>query len=112
AEEFAANQKTDRAVAQWARESLPPQATVITFGITETLKHFTSFQVVELYNETSASLLARAESAEKFFVLVNVENLREQWQDRAPQINFDALSRARSLRRVAAFGAYTLFAVE
>ncbi|MBI3914977.1 MAG: oligosaccharide flippase family protein [Chloroflexi bacterium] len=110
AQEFVAAQQLDRAIARWAIHKLPPHATVITFGITQTLKHFTAFDVIELYDETPESVCAIAETRDDVFVLVNPANLETQWRGFAPQINFDALRARGRFEPIAQSGAYTLFA--
>jgi len=59
--------------------------------MTATLAHLTSFQVVEIADETPASVEKIARDHTDVFLLVDVNNIESQWLRLAPQLNLDAL---------------------
>gem|GEM_PF-325365 len=110
-ENFAAAQRADRAVAEWASEQLPADATVIAFSITETLKHRTPFRVVEIYNESPETLEKILERSQPLFVLLDLANIESQWKNLSPEKNLRALQSKANLSIIATRKPYTLFAV-
>jgi len=110
-ENFVAAQRGDREVAAWVSAQLPANATVIAFSITETLRHRTPYQVIEIYNETPESLENILKSQPPIFVLLDLDNIESQWKNLAPEKNFRALQSQANLNIIATKPPYTLFAV-
>lgn len=108
---FVAQQRGDRVVANWTNAQLPSDSMVIAFGITETLKHRTAFRVVEIYNESPESLEGILQSQQPIFLLLNTENIESQWKNMVPEINFRTLQSTSDLRVVATQDPYTLFSI-
>lgn len=107
--QFIEQQQHDKEVTTWAARFIPEGSTVYSFGLTLALRHYTSLTVLELYNETPASLAnAQAENAHTF-VLVNPWNLQNQWQGREPLLAFEWLRDERGLRRLARINNFVLY---
>jgi 4-amino-4-deoxy-L-arabinose transferase-like glycosyltransferase len=102
-----ASKETARAIA----ELLPVDATILAFGLTLTLEHYTDLKVVELYNLDEEGLEVATLGASPLYLLLDTENLAQQWQDRPPQINYRWLQEERRLTPVRDFPPYTLFQV-
>jgi len=109
---FIRNQQRDKAIATWVNERVPAGATLYTFGLTLTLKHYTPLVVYELYNETPDSLDSRWQRGQEDYVLVNVLNIETQWVGLEPQIALHWLRDMRGLEKIAQDGNYSLFIVK
>jgi 4-amino-4-deoxy-L-arabinose transferase-like glycosyltransferase len=108
---FIQAQQKDRAVVQWASRQIPPEATVYTFGITQTLKHYTDLNVRELYGETPESLAAQWLPDKADYLLLNVWSVENQWAGLSPQIAYHWLRNNRGLVRLGSQNNYLLFYV-
>ena len=108
---FIGHQLDERAIVGWVDARVPRGATILTFGETATLEHFTPFRVVEMASESPDSVEQIAQNAKDVFVLLNVENVESQWQGLAPQLNFQALDDRFVLAPIASRGAYVLYSV-
>lgn len=109
---FTAQQRANRAVLTRTNAHLSPDATLITFGLTMAFKYHTGLNVVEIFNETPASLYKIARERTNVFVLLDVDNIETQWAGREPQVNFHALRERFELRLTTRIEDYALFAVE
>lgn len=110
--QFIGNQQKDKDAAQWADRHIPPGATLYTFGLTLTLKHYTDLQVYEIYYETPDTLAAKWNINQNDYLLLNVWNIENQWAGREPQIAYHWLRDQRGLYEIGKFGYYTLYEVE
>lgn len=108
---FIGRQLDERSIVSWVEERVPADASILTFGETATLQHFTSHRVVEMASETPQSVETLAHENKDVYLLLDVENVESQWQGLAPQINFQALQNDFVLRPIAVRGAYVLYAV-
>ncbi len=111
-ETFIANQQHDKVVARWAAQQIPSDETVYTFGLTLTLKHYTTLEVYEIYYESPETLDERWSHGQDDYLLLNVWNIENQWAGREPQIAFHWLRDRRGLVELGRNGNYTLFRVE
>lgn len=111
-ETFIANQQRDKEVAGWAAQEIPAGETVYTFGLTLTLKHYTTLDVYEIFYESPETLDERWMRGRADYLLLNVWNIENQWAGRGPQIVFHWLRNTRGLVELGRNGNYTLFRVE
>jgi hypothetical protein len=102
-----ASKETARAVAA----ALPGAATLLAFDLTLTLEHYTDLQVVEFYNLDQPELEQLTSGAAPVYLLLDVENVAQQWRDRPPQVNYRWLQQERTLTPLAEFPPYSLFEV-
>lgn len=110
-ESFVASQRGDLEVANWMTNQVPANATVISFSITETLKHRTPFRVIEIYNESPKSIGEILSNYNPVFVILDLDNIDAQWKNLSPEINWRALQSKDHLDIIATHPPYTLFAV-
>ena len=108
---FVERQRTDRAMADWVLARVPPNATVITFGITDTLEYFTHLNVVEIFEQTPSTVKEIVQDRTNVFLCLDKNNIETQWVGLAPQTNFHLLRDQFNLRPVDSQSDYTLYAV-
>ena len=108
---FIINQQSDRGVVAWAAAQLPAGARVYTFGITLTLRHYSTFEVYDLYYETPQLLANEWTRGEEDYLLINGWNVVNQWEGRAPHIAYRWLRMERGLVEIGRNGYYTLYRV-
>ncbi|MFN8374029.1 MAG: phospholipid carrier-dependent glycosyltransferase [Anaerolineae bacterium] len=109
--EFLANQQYDRQSVEWAAAQIPDGARVYSLGLTLMLRHYTDYEVYELYNQTPATLSAQWQYGEDDYLLVSVWSLQNQWQGREPDIAVHWLLDHRGLVRLNSNQRYTLFRI-
>jgi hypothetical protein len=107
---FLTAQNRDKIIARHVDETLPPQATVLTFGLTLTLQQYTHLDTRELFYLDNHALEAMT-AAEPLYLLVNPDNLNRQWQGLRPQANFLWLQKNTRLEELGRFPPYTLFKI-
>lgn len=108
---FITNQQRDKEAAQWAREHVPDGATLYTFGLTLTLRHYTTLDVYELFYETPITLAEKTIAGKDDYLLLNVWVIDHQWAGREPQIAYHWLRDERGLKVIDRHGNYTLFRI-
>jgi 4-amino-4-deoxy-L-arabinose transferase-like glycosyltransferase len=106
---FVARKDADLAAARWVEAHVPPGATVITFGLTDTLRHYTGLHVVELYNETPDSLAAQVCGGQAAYLYVDVANIEAQWAGKSPEVNLRWLRDHAGIVVMNGSSGYTLF---
>jgi hypothetical protein len=111
ANNFLSEQNASKEIAHTIAALLPPDATILSFGLTLTLEHYTDLEVVELYNLDEEGLQAVVSGSSPLYLLLDVTNVGHQWQDRPPQINYRWLEEERWLTPVQDFPPYTLFEI-
>ncbi len=109
---FITNQQRDKDTAAWAKERVPEGATLYTFGLTLTLKHYTTLNVYELYYETPDTLAEKWTIGRDDYLLINVSNIESQWNGRDPQKDFHWMRDIRGLVEIGKYGYYTLYRVK
>src|SRR5262249_54713572 len=114
---FLAAQNQSKAIAQQVASVLPKDATVLAFDLTLTLQHYTNLNVVEFYSLDEETLNAATATGTQghvsgpVYLLLDLENVAHQWQDRPPEIHYNWLRTHRTLTPVADFPPYTLFLI-
>ncbi|MBZ0277120.1 MAG: hypothetical protein K8I60_13300 [Anaerolineae bacterium] len=108
---FITNQQADKAVVQWAAERIPAGATVYTFGLTLTLRHYSSFEVYEVYSETPETLAQKWQHGQVDYLLIDPWNINNQWAGREPQIAIQWLENERGLRQIGRYSHYILYRI-
>jgi hypothetical protein len=109
---FIADQQRDKDAAAWAAEQVPAGATLYTFGLTLTLKHYTTLDVYEIFYETPETLAERWVRGREDYLLLNVWNIENQWAGRGPQFDYYWLRDTRGMVEMGRYGNYTLFRVQ
>jgi 4-amino-4-deoxy-L-arabinose transferase-like glycosyltransferase len=109
--DFLKHQLQDRATAEWAAAQIPEGARVYCFGLTLTLEHYTTLEVIDLYHETPTTLDDGWVRGEADYLLVNVWSMNNQWIGREPQLAVQWLMDERGLVRIERYEYYTLYRV-
>lgn len=97
------------ALVDWARSQLPAGSTLITFGATLTLQHYTQNDVRELFYLTEPDLDRIARQPRPAYLLLDVGNIESQWAGLRPQQDYAYLQQRPGLDSVGRYGSYTLF---
>lgn len=97
--------------ARWAADQVPPDAHLVTFGLTLTLEHESDLEVHEIFFMTPADLAALLTDKRPVYLLLDVNGVESQWVDRAPSHNYYWLRDGPGLIQIGRRGQYTLFAV-
>lgn len=108
---FIASQQDDKAVIRQIAERLPPDTTVYTFGLTLALRHYTDFEVYELYHETPETLKEKWQHGRIDYLLVDPWNINSQWKGREPQIAMQWFEDQRVLTRIGNYSHYVLYRI-
>ena len=97
------------ALVDWARAQLPPGGTLITFGATLTLQHYTDYDVRELFYLALPDLDLIVREPQPTYLLLDVDNIESQWAGLRPQQDYHYLQQRPGLDIVGQRGPYTLF---
>ncbi|GBC85559.1 hypothetical protein HRbin11_02009 [bacterium HR11] len=108
---FLDRKDADLAVARWVERTVEPDARVLAFGITLTLRYYTGLDVAELYTCTPQDLARLGEDGRPAYLVVPLADLARQWRDRPPERNYRWLRDGPGLLPVGSQGGYTLFRV-
>jgi hypothetical protein len=97
------------ATAVWASQQLPPDATLIAFGLTNTMQHYTDISTHELFTLNEADL--RQLSAERvgLYLLIDPENIQSQWQGKSPALNVRWLETHTDLQEIGRSAPFVLY---
>jgi hypothetical protein len=99
------------ALARRTEAPVPPDAQVITFNLTPTLRRYGHLETLELYEQDRRRLELLVASPHPLFLLVDVPSLRGQWRDLSPGRNFRLLQRGPGLTALWSSRGFTLFRV-
>lgn len=99
------------AAARWVAAQVPPDAQLLSFGLTATLDHYTSLPVQDLFSLPPERLAATSAPGATTFVFVDVASLEGQWAGRTPEQALRWLRAGPGLVEVGRWGSYTLFRV-
>jgi hypothetical protein len=108
---FLSTQNQSKTIARQVADLLPEDVTLLSFGLTLTLQHYTDLNVVEFYNLDEATLDAATATDAPDYLLLDVGNVAQQWQERPPAINYEWLRTHRRLTPVTDFPPYSLFLI-
>ena len=106
---FIDRKNEDLALVRWVQAQLPPDADLLSFGPTLTLRHYTSLPTFDLFDLTQAQVSAIVGQPTPHYVLLDEANVEAQWLGQAPYENFLFLRDGPGLQLVGSDGAYTLY---
>ena len=109
---FLTTQNQSKNIAHRVKQALPPKATLLTFGLTLTLQHYSQLNVQELYYFDEVSLSSLTTTQNPSYLLLNLRNIETQWLGKTPQINYLWLKENTTLTEMETFPPYVLFKVE
>jgi 4-amino-4-deoxy-L-arabinose transferase-like glycosyltransferase len=108
---FVAHKQADLETARWCEAHVPADARLLSFSLTETLRHYTSLDVAEISDATPETLPAWLRKERPAYLLVDAANLDTQWSGRTPQLNVAWLRAHVPLAKIGHAGAYTLWRI-
>ena len=108
---FVERKDADLSTVHWLRARLPPNARLLTFGFTLTLRQYTGFETVDLSETDPSTVSGLLAGGTPTYLFVDVDNLETQWRDRAPSVNYRWLLADPGLDRMGRSETYTLFRV-
>jgi 4-amino-4-deoxy-L-arabinose transferase-like glycosyltransferase len=97
------------ALVDWVRTRLPAGSTLITFGATLTLQHYTDDDVRELFYLEPPDLDAIVRRGQPTYLLLDVESTERQWAGLRPQRDYYYLQAQPGLETIGRRAPYTLF---
>ncbi len=92
----------------WLQQNAPSDATLLSFGLTLTLQHYTDFDVVEIYRETPESLAALVCERTTAYLYVDKANIQSQWVGLPLEVNLLWLEANPGLAALGESGRYSL----
>jgi 4-amino-4-deoxy-L-arabinose transferase-like glycosyltransferase len=108
---FLTAQNGSKLIARQVEQTLPPQASLITFGLTLTVQHYTRLNTLELFFLDPTSLKTLTGTSDSLYLLLDLPGVESQWRGKTPQINYQWLKENRNLIKIGEFPPYTLFKV-
>jgi len=99
-------------IARRVAQAVPPEATLLTFGLTLAVGHYTPLHTQELFFLDASSLDALTELRSPLYLLLDVGSVDSQWRGRPPEVNYRWLRDHTTLTQIRDFPPYTLFRVQ
>jgi 4-amino-4-deoxy-L-arabinose transferase-like glycosyltransferase len=109
---FIEQKNDDLRVVRRVQAEVPAGSTLLAFGLTATLQHYTDLRVIELYNLDEAALGSEMKEGGSHYLLIDPDNVESQWPGKAPALNYQWLQTHRILTSIASFPPYELFRVD
>jgi hypothetical protein len=97
------------ATAVWVSQQLPPEATLIAFGLTNTMQHYTAISTHELFTLDEADLGQLLAESASLYLLIDPDNIQSQWQGKSPALNVRWLETHTALREIGRSQPFVLF---
>lgn len=109
AKSFVEKHQSEKAIVGWLADKVPSDATLYTFGSTLTLEHYADYNLIEIFYESPNTLNQRWFRGRADYLLLNIWQIENQWQDRDPQANYHWFRDERGLTKIDKLGNLTLF---
>lgn len=109
ANSFVDQHQSEKEVITWLDGKIPDDGTLYTFGSTLTLEYYTDYSIIEIFYESPNTLNQRWFRGRTDYLLLNIWQIENQWQGRAPQANYHWFRDERGLTEIGKFGNLTLF---
>ncbi len=99
-------------IVRWVERALPPEATLLTFGLTGAFEHYASLDTQEFFFMQPTRLETLLEGDRAIYLLLDVANVESQWRGLQPAENLEWLRRGPGLSRIGERGGYSLYRVQ
>jgi 4-amino-4-deoxy-L-arabinose transferase-like glycosyltransferase len=109
--QFMVRKEANLATVRWTEQQVGPQGQLFTFAITPTFEQYTDLQVYDLYNVTQTQMSERLQDRQPAYLLLDVENIEQQWAEHAPGQNYRWLAQEHGLLRLGQHRQFTLFRI-
>jgi len=101
----------DLALVRWVQAQTPPGAQLLSFGPTLAFRHYTDLPTFDLFDLTPGDLDAVLAVPGPTYVLLDEQNVQDQWLGQAPELNWRRLQDHFGVSEVGAQGSFRLVRV-
>ena len=84
---FIDRKNEDVALVRWVQAQTPPNARLLSFGPTLTLRHYTSLPTFDLFDVSPTDVSSILAAPAPTYLLLDERNVEDQWLDRPPSAN-------------------------
>jgi 4-amino-4-deoxy-L-arabinose transferase-like glycosyltransferase len=110
-EGFIDRKDDDLALVRWVQTETPPGAQLLSFGPTLAFRHYTNLPTFDLFDLTPSDLDSVLAKPAPTYVLLDEQNVAEQWLGQAPAVNWDRLRDRTGVSEIGTQGSFTLLRV-
>jgi hypothetical protein len=110
--QFIERKQADLRLVAAAEAQAPPQARLLTFGLTQTFVTYSRLETYELWALDTSQLANLTAVQRPMLLLIDVGNVESQWLGRSPSDNYHWLRDGPGLDELGRYGNYTLFKVK
>ena len=111
-EGFIDRKDDDLALVRWVQAQTPSGAQLLSFGPTLAFRHYTNLPTFDLFDLTPSDLDSILAVPAPTYVLLDEQNVQDQWLGQAPAVNWDRLRARPGVSEVGTQGSFTLLRVE
>jgi 4-amino-4-deoxy-L-arabinose transferase-like glycosyltransferase len=97
---------------RYLKGRVAPDSIVVSFELSISLQHYTNFAVVDLYDQSPATLRTAVCKGSPAFLYVEPDKLNSQWVGKSPAQNFHWLQQAVGLQEQGRWAGWTLYRVQ
>jgi hypothetical protein len=101
----------DVALVRWVQAQTPPNAQLLSFGPTLTLRHYTSLPTFDLFDVSPSDVSSILATPAPTYLLLDERSVEDQWLNQPPSANFHLLRDGPGLTPIGSVGSYTLYRV-
>ena len=102
----------NRQIAQAIGQQLPPDATLLAFGLTNTVQHYTTLDTREIYLLAERDLGQIMSEETAVYLLINPDNVQTQWAGKSPAQHYAWLQAHTQLTPLAQYDGFVLYQVD
>ncbi len=99
-------------IALSVNQQLPEEATLLAFGLTATMQHYTAVETHELFALTTSDLQKITAENTAVYLLLDPENVQTQWVGKSPAQNWDWLQTHTTVTPLAPYEPFVLYQVQ
>jgi len=108
---FDSGTRQQQAEIQYLQSQVPAGSTVVTFGLSISVAHYTQLAVVDLFEQSPQSLRPIVCGNASVYLYVDRRNTESQWTGRTPALNVHWLEQEVGLRQIGMKNGWTLYRV-
>jgi hypothetical protein len=110
-QQFIERKNTHLETMRWVENQLPPDAQLVTFGITLTFEQYSQIEVHDIFLLSSQDLVRLLEKGRPTYLLLNLDSVESQWIEKSPYQNYLWLQEVPGLIPLGKQGEYNLYRV-
>jgi hypothetical protein len=108
---FDSGTRQQQAEIQYLQSQVPAGSTVVTFGLSISVAHYTRLAVIDLFEQSPQSLRPVVCGNASVYLYVDRLNIESQWAGRTPAVNVHWLEQEVGLRQMGMKNGWTLYRV-